>query len=268
MQEGLRHQGKRGRLQLAPSSTADWLRQVRAASTPRHVKSLTAVLLGVVFVACSSTSETPAPPAVAPEDDASPPVEDAGAPPSDAGDSGLSGKCADTFGSALTAGFGRVDGVVYAVQKPSDTTCVFPNDDHVIVQVLMGGAVYRMVVNVQSDRAGSDPKVRFAALEHPLPEPAFADGWHSGVALDYPSTLGAHNTAGFEPVGIDTLVTRLATELVVGEAVSVYATCGAGRPESAHLIHRNPTNEDGAIVVAPTSASPRFLLFHFDEQTF
>src|SRR4051812_30658230 len=31
------------------------------------------------------------------------------------------GTCASTFGKALTEGFGRIDGVVHAVQKPSDT---------------------------------------------------------------------------------------------------------------------------------------------------
>ena len=42
------------------------------------------------------------------------------------------GKCADAFGSELVAGFGRIDGTIYAVQKPSDTTCTFPNSDHVV----------------------------------------------------------------------------------------------------------------------------------------
>jgi hypothetical protein len=54
----------------------------------------------------------------------------------------------------------------------------------------------------------------------------------------------------------------------VGEQVSIYGHSGAGRPESAHKIHRNSgAGEDGAIVVDPTGA-PRFLLFHFDEQVF
>ena len=56
-------------------------------------------------------------------------------------------------------------------------------------------------------------------------------------------------------------------ELKVGDPVSVYGTSGAGRPESAHLIHRNAADQDGAIIASPTT-SPRFLLFRFDNQTF
>lgn len=177
----------------------------------------------------------------------------------------LSGVCTDTFGDKLTVGFGRIDGVVYAVQKPSDTACTMPNDDHVVVQVLMNGAVYRMVTNVQSD--SGDPKVRFAIKEHALPPPAWEEGWHEGVALDYPSTLDAHN-ADFTPYALEELVEKIAADVKVGDKISVYAESGDGRPESAHNIHRTSGgNHDGALVIDPTG-SPHFLLFHFDEQTF
>jgi hypothetical protein len=181
-------------------------------------------------------------------------------------DGGITGECAKSFGNQLTAGFGRIDGVVYAVQKPSDTQCVWPNDDHVIVQVLMNGAVYRLVVNVQSDQVGQDPKVRYAALAHAMPAPAFAEGWHTGVTLDYATTLGAHN-ASFSPFTLDELVGKIAAALKPGDPISIYGTSGTNRPESAHLIHRNLGGKDGAIVVSPKS-SPKFLLFHFDEQVF
>ncbi len=231
------------------------------------------------FVACTDHSNDP--PAASssssggdPQADASTePETDAGSPDvaTDAKDSGITGKCADTFGDKLTEGFGRIDGLVWAVQKPSDTQCVFPNNDHVIIQVLMGGAVYRMVANVQSDRTlddgGPAPPVRYAAITHALPPPAWADGWHTDVALDYPTTLGVHNDA-FTPNTLDELVTKIATEVKPGDPISVYAQSGNGRPESAHLIHRNGKQKDGAIVVAPTSASPKILLFHFAEQVF
>lgn len=177
------------------------------------------------------------------------------------------GKCADAFGNKLTAGFGRADGIVYAVQKPSDTQCVLPNSDHVVVQMLIESAVYRMVVNVQSDRSGVDPKIRVAALAHALPAPAFAEGWHLGAQLDYAATLGAHSDASFTPLTLDEATAKIASEVKVGDLVSLYGESGAGRPESTHLIHRNKTNGDGAIVVNPTTA-PKFLLFHFENQTF
>jgi hypothetical protein len=185
-------------------------------------------------------------------------------------DAGLAraGVCAATFGSGLTPGFGRVDGIVYAVQKPSDTACVMPNSDHIVLQVLMGGAVYRMVVNVMSDRAGISPDVRVAKLLHALPAPAWSEGWHEGAALDYVTSLGASSTtSGFAPKPMTELVTELASALAVGAAVSVYATNGAGRPESAHLIHRNKTDADGALVLTPRT-NPTFVLFHFDGQAF
>ena len=174
------------------------------------------------------------------------------------------GQCAATFGDRLTEGFGRIDGIVYAIQKPSDTQCVYPNKEHVIVQVLMNGAVYRLVVNVQG--AGADKEIRIGQLPHRLPAPAFAEGWHANVELDYVSTLGAHADA-FAAFGLDDGVARVGALLAVGDPVSVYGTCGDGRPESAHLVHRNRTNEDGAIVANPMS-NPTFLLFHFGDQTF
>jgi hypothetical protein len=218
-----------------------------------------AAVLACVVGACSSTSRSGSdvPPDVDAGNDTVAPDVDAGVTAAPVEASVPSGKCADTFGSALTEGFGRIDGIVYAVQKPSDTMCTLPNGDHVILQVLMNGAVYRLVVNVQSDRGGADPKIRVATLAHALPAPAFAEGWHLPAPLDYVTSLGAHADA----------TTKIAAELKIGDPVSVYATSGAGRPESAHLIHRNDTNEDGAIVVTPTT-SPRFLLFHFDGQTF
>lgn len=234
--------------------------------------------LGALFaVACtdqvSPTLGTPAPgDPPDPSADAAAPSEggaglDAGA---DAGPgASFTGKCADTFGDQLTEGFGRIDGLIYAVQRPTDVNCTFPNKDHLILQVWMAGKVYRLVVNVQSDRAGQDPKVRYAIKPHALVGPAFAEGWHTGIALDYPSMLGVTN-ADFTPLALTDLVEAIAKELTIGKPVSVYGESGQGRPESAHKIHRNNAgqNQDGAIVVDPASASPRFLLFHFDQQTF
>lgn len=239
----------------------------------RAMRSLLAFFAASAIVACSSSSSTSGttpdtlPPTAPPT--APPPVSLAPPPPSgsDAGaDSGLTGQCASTFGAALTTGFGRIDGTIYAVQKPSDTQCTMPNSDHVVLQVLMNGAVYRMVVNVQG--SGADTRIWYVKLAHALPAPAYAEGWHADAQLDYVTTLDAHTTSPFQPFTMDPLVTELAGELHVGDPISVYATVGAGRPESAHLVHRNATNQDGAIVLAPSSATPSFLLFHFADQTF
>lgn len=176
--------------------------------------------------------------------------------------------CGSAFGNALTASFGRLDGVVRAVVRPSDTHCPGVNSDHVVLEVAMSGATYRMVVNILSTRADVDPRVRFAEVHHALFAPAWSEGWHTtGVVLDYPSMLGAR-TEDFAPASFDELSGTIARRVSVGARVSVFGTSGAGRPDSTHLIHRNGGGADGAIVLDPESSAPRFLIFHFDGQTF
>lgn len=231
---------------------------------------LTFAACAVVLIACSGSSSSAATTTAtddAGDDSATPDLDSGAAADAPADAFKPTGVCATTFGSALTEGFGRIDGTVYAVQKPSDATCTFPNSDHVILQVLMNGAVYRLVVNVQSDRAGTDPKILVATLPHALPAPVFGEGWHAGAPLDYVTSLGAHSDASFTALTLDDAVTKIVTDVKVGDPIAVYGTSGAGRPESAHLIHRSSANADGAIVVSPTT-SPQFLLFHFDNQTF
>lgn len=224
-----------------------------------------------LFFACSSSSTNPTSPS---DVDAATPEADAATGEPDASDAAVAvdaskptGQCAATFGDKLTAGFGRIDGILYAVQKPSDKQCAMTNDDHVIVQVLMNGAVYRLVVNVLG--TGADAKIRIAEMPHALPAPAYAEGWHLAAPLDYLTALGAHSDASFTAATLDEGVTRVAAFLdaKIGEPIAIYGTSGDARPESAHLIHRNLTNQDGAIVVSPKT-NPTFMLFHFATQTF
>jgi hypothetical protein len=181
-------------------------------------------------------------------------------------DGSKAASCASSFGSALTNAFGRLDGTVLAVVTPSDTSCALPNNDHLVLQVTMKGAAYRMVVNVLSN--GQDARVRFADLPRPLPAPAWSEGWQTSVALDYP-TLGTHSTGGdFTPYAMNDLIKQVSDRITLGAKVSVYATSSGGSyASSAHLVHRNGNQKDGAIVLDPTG-SPRFLLFHFADQSF
>lgn len=172
--------------------------------------------------------------------------------------------CASTFGSALTAGFARLDGTVLAVVPPDDQACALPNRTHLVLQVTMGGAVYRMVVDVLSNMGS--PDVWFHELDAPLVGPAWSDGWHTGIALDYATGLGLHSTQFAEMTEAE-LVAKLTSELELGAKVSVFATAGATEPDSAHLVHRNATDADGAIVIAPDTA-PHYLVMRFDEQAF
>lgn len=199
--------------------------------------------------------------------DAGPVPVDAGTP--DAGSKAAT--CASEFGSALTNAFGRVDGTIHAVVGPTDTQCALPNNDHLVVQVKFNGAVHRMVVNVLSDgRNGTDTKLRYAEVPHALVGEAWSEGWHPGASLDYATTLGVHSSGGtFTPYEMNALVQRVTDRMELGAKVSVYATSSGGtRAASAHLIHRNGYNHDGAIVVDPEGPSPLFLLFHFDGNVF
>lgn len=175
----------------------------------------------------------------------------------------LAAMCTDMFGASLTNAFGRADGTVLAVLRPTDQQCPRPNSTHVIVELVFGGAAYRMVVNVQSTRG--TPNVFFREHSAPLAGPAFSEGWHPGVALDYASTLSLH-AADFTEMDPATVTERVLARFRVGARVSIFATSSGG--DSAHLVHRNAANQDGAIVIDPDRASPTYLLFRFAEQSF
>lgn len=173
--------------------------------------------------------------------------------------------CASAFGSAFTDAFGRADGIVTAVVPPA-WKCPLENGDHVVVQMRINGEVQRLVVNVLS--SFGDPRIRFRTHHASLPPPVYEEGWHPGLALDF-MQMGLHSDAGWEALEMEVAATRIYDAIIIGEALSVYATSSGGSfAASAHKIHRNGRNNDGAIVVAPTSSSPTWLLFHFANQVF
>jgi hypothetical protein len=187
------------------------------------------------------------------------------APSSDAGaDADKAARCAATFGDALSNAFGRLDGTVLAVVPPADDACADINGTHLVIQVTVAGVAYRMVLDVLST-VGS-PDVFFYEEDAPLVDGAWSEGWHAGVALDYVTTLSLTSTQ-FADMTETPLVDKVTSEITVGSHISVFAT-SQGEPSSAHLIHRNLTNQDGAIVVRPDTGSPHYLLFHFADQTF
>ena len=175
-----------------------------------------------------------------------------------------SATCASAFGSALTNAFGRVDGTIVAVVPPNDQACALPNMTHLVIQVQMAGAVQRLVVDVLSNQG--TPVVDFFELDAPLLGGLYAEGWHPGLMLDYPSMLGVH-AAQFVPTVQADLVAKITAELALGAKVSIFGT-SMNEPTSAHLIHRGSVaNQDGAIVIDPDT-HPHWLLIRFDEQTF
>jgi hypothetical protein len=229
---------------------------------------LTLLLLPFMALALGCSDQGPgvdtwnAADAAAPTMDAAEPVLDSAVV--DAGPVNKAERCTSSYGTMITAPFGRLDGTVHAVLKPTDQQCNRPNRTHIVLQVKTQSGIYRMVVNVLSK--GADPDVRFAALEKPLPAPAFADGWHTGLTFDYAKTLDVH-TPQFIPVPFENLVERVVDAIQLDEEVSVYSSTSNGG-DSTHLVHRNKEDADGAIFLSPRSAKPRVLLFHFSEQMF
>jgi hypothetical protein len=211
----------------------------------------------------STTSDDGATQADAAVDSSSSSVTDAPA------DVDKSATCAATFGTALTAAFGRIDGTVVAVVPPNDQMCAAPNSTHLVIQVKMGGAVYRLVVDVLSNTAPTD--VYFYEMDAPLPVGdaggVWADGWHTGIDLDYVTTLNIHSTP-FVAMHEADLVAKITSEIDLGAKISIFATSGSTEPDSAHLVHRNLTNQDGAIVIHPDAATPHWMLMRFNEQSF
>jgi hypothetical protein len=243
--------------------------------TPRPYLFSFLPLLVTLAAACGGSSSQ----ASSPSGDAGLPGLDGGAPPQDGGASGdasapsdagadvdKAATCASSFGNGLTNAFGRMDGTVVAVVPPGDEACAMPNSTHLVVQVQAAGAVYRMVVDVLST-LGS-PDVLIDEIDTPLAPlgMAWAEGWHPGAALDYVTTLNVHSGA-FTPVHQADLVARITREIDLGARISIFAT-SQDSPSSAHLVHRNATNADGAIVIRPDSGAPHYILLRFGEQTF
>lgn len=172
--------------------------------------------------------------------------------------------CTGDFGTGLPPGFGRIDGTVLAVVPPGDEDCPAPNATHMILEIQKSDGVFRMVVDVLSNQGS--PDVLLDEVDAPLAGDAWSDGWHTGQALDYATTLNVHSPA-FVATPQRQLVDKITAEIEVGARISVFATVGSSEPDSAHLVHRNDPNEDGAIVIHPDTA-PHYILLRFDEQLF
>jgi hypothetical protein len=121
----------------------------------------------------------------------------------------------------------------------------------------VNGEAYRMVANLD---------VLTLVKEHNLPAPAWSEGWHPGVTLDYVADMGA-KSADFEQHTTAEVEATVTDAITLGQKISVYATSGGTQPDSAHLIHRNTGTNDGVIFLDPDGAHPKAMMFRFANQT-
>ncbi len=173
--------------------------------------------------------------------------------------------CTDSFGHGLTETFGRLDGYLVSIVAPGSQHSCNADSDHVHLQILMKGAVYDVAVNVADSTSSSTP-VKFTEADAPGLNGQWEEGWHgTNVTFDYVSDLHVHSPS-FGPVPLTELAQKIETALAEANHISVYAT--AYGSDGVHLVHRNRTNEDGAVVVRPLSAAPHVLAFCFADQGF
>lgn len=229
---------------------------------------LSAAALFAFASACSGGTASGAPADASGGDDASTAGDDAAqvdASP-DVADANVdkSTPCVSTFGQAIgTVGFARFDGTVIAVLAPGNKTCTAPNSTHLVLELSFSGAVYRMVVDV--DDTAATGTIHAHTIQHAMIGGPWQDGWHA-VPLDYVTDLG-QKASDFTSTKTADAVAAITAALDLGAHVSVFATA-QGENDSAHLVHRNLTNQDGAIVVGVDGASPTWLLFSFSDQSF
>jgi hypothetical protein len=197
---------------------------------------------------------------------------DAGVPDSGTGtiDAGSGGDgtptrlpCTSSFGSAMTATFGRLDGFLVSVVNPNTTSSCRGDDNHIHLQVRVNGGVEDIAVNIASTTG--NPDVDFLTLGAALRGGGWSEGWHPGQTLDYSTNLGVHS-GNFTEETPTQLTSLVDAAVASANHVSIFTT--GFDATGGHLIHREGSSHDGAIVVNPLSASPQYLLFHFTTQSF
>jgi len=167
--------------------------------------------------------------------------------------------CTNSFGTALTKNFGRLDGILVAIVPPGGSSCN-ADADHLHLQIEANGATYDVAININ----GAPGDVRTTTRDVALPGPVWGQGWHTGLPIAYPS-MGVH--AGDLTTRTSAqLVSDLMADLSTVNHISLFAI-GYG-PEGAHNVHRNDFNHDGLVITQPLSTPSHARLFSFSTQTF
>ncbi|HET9989037.1 MAG TPA: hypothetical protein VFQ65_10955 [Kofleriaceae bacterium] len=174
--------------------------------------------------------------------------------------------CTSNFGTALPASgtFGRLDGYLVAVVAPGATNGCNDDASHVHLQIKMNGAIYDIAIDATNGQTQVDD-VHTGTLDIAMPAgPAWSEGFHTGVAIDYPS-LGIHASA--LPLSSKAqIVSTITADLATVNHISIFTTSYGG--SGAHLVHRNGGSQDGVVVTEPLSTPSHLRLFSFTDQSF
>jgi hypothetical protein len=173
--------------------------------------------------------------------------------------------CTSNFGSALPSSgtYGRLDGYLVAIVAPGATNGCNDDDSHVHLQIKMNNAIYDIAIDATDGSTGVDD-VHTGTLDIAMPSGAWAEGFHTGVAIDYP-TLGVH--ASSLPLEAKAqIVTTITADLATVNHISIFTTSYGGT--GAHLVHRNGGGQDGMVVTEPLSTPSHLRLFSFSDQSF
>jgi len=171
--------------------------------------------------------------------------------------------CTGSFGSAMSTSFGRLDGFLVSIIDPGQGSSCNGDSSHVHLQVQMNGAVYDVAVNI--DSSTGSPDVDFSKTTHALVGGAWSEGWHTQDKLDYAADLGVHS-GSFTSMTPTQLTNEVVSDLATVNHISVFMTGYSS--QGGHLVHREGSSHDGALVLQPLSGAPQYLLFHFADQTF
>lgn len=174
--------------------------------------------------------------------------------------------CTSNFGSALPSSgtYGRLDGYLVAIVAPGATSGCNDDDSHVHLQIKMNNAIYDIAIDATNGTTHVDD-VHTGTLDIAMPSgPAWAEGFHTGVTIDYPA-LGVHASA----LSLESkaqIVSTITSDLAAVNHISIFTTSYGGT--GAHLVHRNGGGKDGVVVTEPLSTPSHLRMFSFSDQSF
>jgi hypothetical protein len=170
--------------------------------------------------------------------------------------------CTDSFGRSLSKGFGRLDGTLVSIVRPGERRCR-GDAKHLHLQVKAKEEVYDVAINV-GDK--TRPDVFFTTSQQTMTHGPWREGWHTGLELDYASTLRLHAET-FHKTKPDDLARDVESMLSGVDKITIYGT--AYGTTGIHDVHRARAGHDGAIVFPGDKDTPaRFLVFRFARHRF